>query len=183
MISNWWMFLWMFLTSLSLILSALVWHDIKICALWLFLFFLFQLVVYDIESQRLCICLDMLHIFTCLEFVCKNNASSDDSTCSKCIFAWFCTHTSYDHILDTLDIDALCSLSCRTVWSLYQSHDIFSHWSACSSSQCWLCISSAKHISSAHFSLWVTQSSWSSFLNVCFCWSWWSFSFLSSLCF
>ncbi len=143
----------MSLMLLSLVLSALVQHDIKICALWLSLFFLFQLVVYDIESQRLCVCLNMLHIFTCFKFVCKNSALNDDSACSKCIFACFCIHTFYDHILDTLNTDALCNLSRKTVWSLCWSHDIFSHWSACSSSQCWLRISSARHISSAHFSL------------------------------
>ena len=146
----------MSLMLLFLVLSALIQHDIKICALWFFLFFLFQLVVYDIESQRFCVCLDMLHIFTCFESVCKNNASSDDSMCSKRISACFCICTSCDHILDTLDTDALCSLSRRTVWSLCQSHDILSHWSACSSSQRWLRVSSVRHIFSAHSSLWVT---------------------------
>ncbi len=146
----------MSLTLLSLILSAFVQHDIEICALWLSLFFLFQLVVYDIENQRLCVCLNMLHIFTCLKSVCKNSASSNDSMYSKCIFAYFCIHTFCDHILNTLDIDALCSSSRRTVWSLCQSHNISSHWSACSSFQHWLHISSARHISFAHFSLWVT---------------------------
>ncbi len=126
--------------------------------------------------------LDMLHIFTCFKSVCKNNVSSDDSMCSKCISAYFCIHTSCDYILDTLDIDALCSLSRKTVWSLCWSHDIFSHWSACLSSQRWLCISSVRHISSAHSLLWVTQSFQSSSLNVYFCWSWWVFSSLSSLC-
>ncbi len=172
----------MSLTLLSWVFSAFVRHDIEICALWHSLFFLFQLVIYDIESQRLCVCLDMLHIFTCFKSVCKNSALSDDSTHSKCISACFCICTSYDYILDTLDIDALCSSSCKTVWSLCWSHDILSYWSACSSSQRWLCISSARHISSAHSSLWVTQSSWSSFLNVYLCWSWWAFSLLSSLC-
>ncbi len=129
------MFLWMSLMSLSWVLSALVQHDIKICALWLSLFFLFQLVVYDIESQRLCIYFNMFHIFTYFEFVCKNNASSNDSMHSKYIFACFCIYTFYDCILDTLNIDALCSLNHRTVWSLYWSHDILSYWSACSSSQ------------------------------------------------
>ena len=57
----------------------------------------------------------MLHIFTCLKFVCKNNALSDDSACSKCISACFCIHTSCDHILNTLNTDALCNSSCRTV--------------------------------------------------------------------
>jgi len=76
---------------------------------------LFQLVVYDIENQKLCVYLDMLHIFTCFEFVCENSALSDDSACSKCISACFCTCTFYDHILDTLNIDALCNLSCRTM--------------------------------------------------------------------
>ncbi len=150
------MFLWMSLILLSWVFSVLVWHDIKICALWLSLFFLFQLVVYDIESQRLCMYLNMLHIFTCLKSVCENSASSNDSACSKHIFVCFCIHTSCDHILDTLDIDALCSSSCRTVWSLYWFHDILSHWSACLSSQRWLCISSARCIFSAHSSLWVT---------------------------
>ncbi len=167
---------------LSWVLSALVWHDIEICALWLSLFFLFQLVIYDIESQRLCICLDMLHIFTCLKSVCKNSALSNDSACSKHISAYFCIHTSYDCILDTLDTDALCNSSHRTVWSLCWSHDILSHQSACSSSQHWLHVSSARCIFSAHSSLWVTQSFQSSFLNVCFYWSWWAFSSLSSLC-
>ncbi len=176
------MSLWISLTSLLWVFSAFVQYDIKICALWLSLFFLFQLVVYDIKSQRLCICFNMLHIFTCLESVCKNSALSDNLTHSKRIFACFCIHTSCDHILDTLDIDVLCSLSRRTVWSLCWFHDILSHWSACSSSQRWLCISSARCISFAHFSLWVTQSSQSSFLNICFCWSWWAFSSLSSLC-
>ncbi len=172
----------MSLTSLLWVLSAFVLHDIKICALWLSLFFLFQLVVYDIESQRLCVCLNMLHIFTCFESVCKNSALSNDLACSKCIFACSYIHTSCDHILNTLNTDALCSLSRKTVWSLYWSHDILSHWSACSSSQRWLCVSSARCISSAYFFLWVTQSFWSSFLNVCLCWSWWVFSSLSSLC-
>ncbi len=146
----------MSLTSLSWVLLALVQHDIKICALWLFLFFLFQLVIYDIESQRLCVCLDILHIFICFKFVCKNSASSDDSTCSKCISIYFCIHTSCDHILNTLNTDALCSLNHRTVWSLCWSHDILSHQLACSSFQRWLHISSARHIFSAHSSLWVT---------------------------
>ncbi len=125
----------MSLTSLLWVFSAFIWHDIEICALWLSLFFLFQLVVYDIESQKLCIYFNMLHIFTCFESVCKNNASSDDSACSKCISACFCIYTSCDYILDTLNIDALCSLSCRTVWSLCWFHDILSHWSACSWSE------------------------------------------------
>ncbi len=176
------MFLWMFLTLLFCVLSAFVWHDIEICVLWLSLFFLFQLVIYDIESQRLYVCLNMLYIFTCFKSVCENSASSNDSACSKCIFACFCIHTFCDHIFDTLDIDALCSSSRRTVWSLCWSHDILSYWSACSSSQHWLRVSSARCIPSAHSSLWVTQSSWSSFLNVCFCWSWWVLSSLSSLC-
>ncbi len=153
------MFLWMFLTLLLWVLSVFIQHDIKICALWFFLFFFFQLVVYDIENQRFCMYFNMLHIFICFKSVCENSALSDDSACSKCISACFCIYTSCDHILDTLDIDALCSLSRRTVWSLCWSHDILSHWSACSSSQHWLCISSARHISSAYFSLWVTQSS------------------------
>ena len=172
----------MFLMLLSLVLSAFVQHDIKICALWLSLFFLFQLVIYDIENQRLCVCLDMLHIFTCFESVCKNSASSNDSMYSKCISACFCIHTSCDCIFDTLDTDALCSLSHKTVWSLCWSHDILSHQSACSSSQRWLHVSSVRHISSTYSSLWVTQSSWSSFLNVCLYWSWWALSLLSSLC-
>ncbi len=128
-------------------------------------------------------CLNMLHIFTCFKSVCKNNASNNDSACSKYIFICFCTSTFCDHILDTLNIDALCSLSCRTVWSLCWFHNILSYWLACSSSQRWLYISLAKHISSAHSSLWVTQSSWSSLLNVYLYWSWWASSFLSSLCF
>ena len=159
----------MFLMLLSLVLSALIQHDIKICALWLSLFFLFQLVIYDIESQRFYICFNMLHIFTCFKSVCKNSALSDDSACSKCISIYFCIYTSCDYILDTLDIDALCNSSCKTVWSLYWSYNILSHWSACSSFQRWLHISSAKHISSAHSFLWVIQSSWSSFLNVYLC--------------
>ncbi len=172
----------MFLMLLSWVLSAFVQHDIEICALWLSLFFLFQLVIYDIENQRFCVYLDMLHIFTCLKSVCKNNALNNDLMCSKCISACFCIYTSCDHILDTLNIDALCSLSHKTMWSLCWSHDILSHWSACLSSQHWLYISSMKCISSAHFLLWITQSSWSSSLNVCLCWSWWAFSLLSSLC-
>ncbi len=146
----------MSLTSLSWVLSVFVQHDIKICALWLSLFFLFQLVIYDIESQRLCVCLNMLYIFTYFKSVCKNSASSDDSTYSKCIFIYFCIHTSCDHILDTLDIDALCSLSHKTMWSLCWFHDILSHWLACSSSQRWLCILSVRCIFFAHFSLWIT---------------------------
>ncbi len=125
----------MSLMLLSLVLSAFIQHDIEVCALWLSLFFLFQLVIYDIENQRLCMYLNMLYIFTCLKSVCKNSALSDDSTRSKCIFAYFCIHTSCDCILDTLDTDALCSLSHKTVWFLCWSHDISSHWSACLSSQ------------------------------------------------
>ncbi len=117
----------MSLMLLSWVFSVFVKHDIKICALWLSLFFLFQLVVYDIESQRFCVYLNILHIFTCLKSVCKNNASSDDLMCSEYISACFCIHTSCDHILNTLNIDALCSLSCKTVWSLCWSHDILSH--------------------------------------------------------
>ncbi len=150
------MSLWMFLMSLLWVLSAFIQHDIKVCILWLSLFFLFQLVIYDIESQRLYVCLNMLHIFICLESVCKNSALSDDSMHSKRISACFCIHTSCDHILDTLNTDALCSLSLRTVWSLCRSHDILSHWSACLSSQRWLHVSSVRCISSAHSSLWVT---------------------------
>ncbi len=150
------MFLWMFLISLSWVLSALIQHDIKICALWLSLFFLFQLIVYDIESQRLCVCLNILYIFICFKSVYENNALNDDSACSKCISACFCTCTSCDHILDTLNIDALCSLSHRTVWSLCQSHDILFHWSTCLLFQHWLHVSSARCISSAHSFLWVT---------------------------
>ena len=176
------MFLWMFLMLLSWVLFALVQYDIEICALWLFLFFLFQLVIYDIENQKLYVYFNMLHIFTCFKSVCKNSASSNNSACSKCISIYFCIHTSCDYILDTLNIDAFYSLNCRTVWSLCWFHDILFHWSACSSSQHWLCISSARCISSAHSSLWVTQSSRSSFLNVYLCWSWWASSFLSSLC-
>ncbi len=147
------MFLWISLILLSWVLSVFVRHDIEICALWLSLFFLFQLVIYDIESQRLCVCFDMLHIFTCLESVCKNSALSNDSACSECISACFCIHIFCDHILDILDIDALCSLSRKTVWSLCWFYDILSHWSACSSFQRWLHVSSARHISSAHFLL------------------------------
>ena len=111
----------------------------------------------------------------------KNNASNDDLMHSKCIFTCFCIYTSCDCILDTLNTDALCNLNRRTVWSLYQFHDILSYWSACSSSQRWLCISSVKCISSAHFFLWITQSFQSSFLNVYLYWSWWAFSSLFSL--
>ncbi len=125
------MLLWMSLMSLSLVFFALVQHDIKIYALWFSLFFLFQLVIYDIESQRLCVCFNIFYIFTCFKSVCENNASSNDSACSKCIFACFCICTFCDHILDTLDIDALCSLSCKTVWSLCWSHNILSYWLAC----------------------------------------------------
>ncbi len=57
----------------------------------------------------------MLHIFTCFKSVYKNNASSDDSACNKHISAYFCICTSCDHILDTLNIDALCNSSHRTV--------------------------------------------------------------------
>ncbi len=126
--------------------------------------------------------LDMLHIFTCFESVCKNNASSNDLMCNKCISAYFCIHKSCDHILDILNTDALCSLNHKTVWSLCWFHDILSHWLACSLFQHWLHVSSVKCISSAHSSLWVTQSSQSLFLNIYLCWSWWVFSFLSSLC-
>ncbi len=173
----------MFLKLLSWVFSVLVQHDIKVYALWLSLFFLFQLVVYDIESQKLCMYLNMFHIFIYFESVCENSALSDDSACSKCISVCFCIHTFCDHILDTLDIDALCSSSHRTVWSLCWSYDILSHWSACSSSQRWLHVLSARCISSAHSFLWVTQSSQSSSLNVYLYWSWWALSSLSSLCF
>ncbi len=150
--------------------------------MWLSLFFLFQLVIYDIKSQRLCVCFNILHIFTCFESVYENNALSNDSAHSKHISACFCIHTFYDHILDTLNTDALYSLNHRTVWSLYQFHDILSHWSAYLSFQCWLHILSARCISSAHSFLWVTQSSQSSFLNVYLYWSWWVLSSLSFLC-
>ncbi len=171
----------MSLISSLWVFSALIWRDIKICVLWFFLFFLFQSVVYDIKNQRLCVYFDMFHIFTCLKSVYENNASSDDLARSKYIFVCFCIHISYDHSLDTLNIDVFYNLNHRTAWFLCQSHDIFSHQLACSSSQHWLCISSARCISSVHYSLWVTQLSQSSSLNVCFCWSWWVLSLFSSL--
>ncbi len=164
------------------VLSALVRRDIEICVSWLSLFSLFRPVVYDIESQRFCVYLDILHIFTCLKSVYENSASNDDLACSKRIFACFCIHMSYDHSLNTLDIDIFYNLNHKTAWFLCWSHDIFSRQLACSSSQRWLRISSAKHISSVHYSLWITRFSQSSSLNVCLCWSWWVLSLSSSLC-
>jgi len=58
--------------------------------------------------------LDILHIFTCLKFVYENNASSDDLARSKCIFAYFCIHMSYDYSLDTLDTDVFYNLNHKT---------------------------------------------------------------------
>ncbi len=150
------MFLWTFSTSSLWVLSALVRRDIKICVSWLSLFSLFQPVVYDIENQRFCVYLDMLHIFTCLESVYENSALSDDLACSRRIFACFCIHIFYDCSLDTLNTDVFYNLNHKTAWFLCWSHDIFSHQLACSSSQRWLCISSARCISSVHYSLWVT---------------------------
>ena len=160
---------------------AFVRRDIKICISWLSFFF-FWSVVYDIENQRLCVYFNMFHIFTCLESVYENNASSDDLACSKRIFACFCIHMFYDHSLDTLNTDVFYNLNHRTAWFLYWFHDILFRQLACSSSQCWLCISSAKCISSVHYSLWVTRLSQSSSSNVCVYWSWWVLSFSSSLC-
>ncbi len=135
------MSLWTSLMSLFWVLSAFVQRDIEICVLWFSLFSLFQSVVYDIESQRLCIYLNTFHIFTCLEFVYKNNALNDDLTRSKCIFAYFCIPMFYDHSFDTLNIDMFYNLNHRTAWFLCWFHNIFSRQLACSSSQRWLYIS------------------------------------------
>ena len=163
------MSLWTFLISSLWTLSALVRRDIKICVSWLSLFFLFQSVVYDIKSQRLYMYFDMFHIFTCFKSVYKNNASNNDLTCNKCIFACFCIYMSYDHSFDILNIDVFYNLNHKTAWFLCWSCDILSHQLACSSSQRWLHVSSARCISSVHYSLWVTQLSQLSSLNVCFC--------------
>ncbi len=128
------MFLWISLTSSLWVLSALVWRDIEIYVSWLSLFSLFQSVIYDIESQRLCVYFDMSHIFTCLKSVYENSASSNDLACNKRIFTYFCIHMFYDHSLDTLNIDVFYNLNHRTAWFLCQSHDILSHQLACSSS-------------------------------------------------
>ncbi len=173
----------MFSMSLLWVLSAFVRRDIKICVSWLFLFSLFQSVIYDIKNQKLCVYFDTSHIFTCLESVYKNNASSDDLTCSKCIFAYFCIHMFYDCSLDTSNIDVFYNLNLKTAWFLCRSCDIFSRQLACLSSQRWLRVSSAKCISSVHNFLWVTWLSQSSFSNVYLYWSWWVLSFFSSLCF
>ncbi len=149
----------MFSTLSLWVLSILVQRDIKICVSWLSLFSLFQSVVYDIESQRLCVYFNTSYIFTCLKFVYENSASSNDLACSKCIFACFCIHMSYDHSFNTLNTDVFYNLNYRTAWFLCWSHDILSHQLACSSSQRWLHVSSAKHISFVHYSLWVIQLS------------------------
>ncbi len=138
------------------VLSTLVRRDIKIRVSWLFLFSLFQSVVYDIENQRLCMYLDTFHIFTYFKSVYENSASSNDLMCSKRIFAYFCIHIFYDHSLDTLNTDVFYNLNHKTVWFLCWSHDISSHQLTCSSSQRWLCISSARCIFSVHYSLWIT---------------------------
>ena len=176
------MFLWTSLISSLWVLSALVQRDIEICVSWLSLFSFFRSVVYDIESQRLCMYLDTSHIFTCLKSVYENSASSNDLACSKHIFACFCNHMFYDHSLDTLNTDVFYNLNHKTAWFLCWSHDILSHQLACSSSQRWLRISSVRRISSVHCFLWVTQLSQSSSLSVCLCWSWWVLSLSSSLC-
>ncbi len=176
------MFLWTSLTSSLWVLSAFVQRDIEICVSWLSLFSLFQSVVYDIESQRLCVYFNMFHIFIYLKSVYENSALSDNLARSKHIFACFCIHMSYDHSLNTLNTDVFYNLNHRTAWFLCQSHDIFSRQLACLSSQRWLRISSARCISSVHYSLWVTWLSQSSSLNVCLCWSWWALSLSSSLC-
>ncbi len=173
----------MSLMSSLWVLSAFIRRDIKICVLWLFLFSLFQSVVYDIENQRLCMYFNMFHIFTYFKSIYENNALSDDLAHSKCIFACFCIHMSYDHSLDTLNIDVFYNLNHRTAWFLCWSYDIFSHQLACLSSQRWLHVSSARCISSIHYSLWITQLSQSLSSNVCLYWSWWVLSFSSSLCF
>ncbi len=117
----------MFSTSLLWVLSALVQRDIEICVSWLSLFSLFQSIVYDIESQRLCVYLNMSHIFTYFESVYENSALSDDLMHSKYIFACFCIHMFYDHSLDTLNTDVFYHLNHRTAWFLCWFHDILSH--------------------------------------------------------
>ena len=165
------MSLWTSLMSLFWVLSAFVQRDIEICVSWFSLFSLFQSVVYDIESQRLCIYLNTFHIFTYFESIYKNNALSDNLTRSKCIFAYFCIHMFYDHSFDTLNIDMFYNLNDRTAWFLCWFHNIFSRQLACSSSQRWLHISSVTCIFSVHYSLWVIQLSQSSSSSVCLCWS------------
>jgi len=56
----------------------------------------------------------MFHIFTCFKSVYENNALSNDLARSKCIFACFCIHMSYDRSLDTLDIDVFYNLNHKT---------------------------------------------------------------------
>jgi len=56
----------------------------------------------------------MSHIFICLKSVYENNASSNNLACSKCIFAYFCIHMSYDCNLDTLDIDVFYNSNHKT---------------------------------------------------------------------
>ncbi len=58
--------------------------------------------------------LSMLHIFICLQSVYEKSALNDDLACSKCIFACFCIHMSYDCSLDTLDIDVFYNLNHKT---------------------------------------------------------------------
>ncbi len=153
------MFLWIFSMSSLWVLSALVRCDIEICVSWFSLFSLFQSVVYDIESQRLCVYFNMFYIFTCFKSVYENSTLSDDLACSKRIFACFCIHMFYDHSFDTLDTNVFYNLNHRTAWFLCWFHDIFFHQLACSSSQRWLRILLARCISSVHYSLWVTQLS------------------------
>jgi len=52
--------------------------------------------------------------FSHLKCVYENSASSDDLACSKRIFAYFCTHMSYDCSLDTLDTDVFYNSNHRT---------------------------------------------------------------------
>ncbi len=104
----------MSLMSSLWVLSALIQRDIEICVSWLSLFSLFQSVVYDIENQKLCVYFDMFYIFIYLKFVYENNASNDDLMHSKCIFAYFCIHMSYDHSFDTLNTDVFYNLNYRT---------------------------------------------------------------------
>jgi len=56
----------------------------------------------------------MFYIFTCLESVYENSASSDDLMYSKCIFAYFYIYMSYDHSLDTLNTDVFYNLNHKT---------------------------------------------------------------------
>ncbi len=152
------MFLWTSSISSLWVFSAFLWRDIKICVLQLSLFSLFWSVIYDIKSQKLCVYFNILHIFTCLESIYKNSALSDDLACSKRIFAYFCIHMFYDCSFDTLNTDVFYNLNHRTAWFLCWSHDISFHQLAYSSSQRWLCILSAKCISSVHYSLWVLRA-------------------------